>query len=111
MIGPSPAHTIGSLTALRRNGPWARRCYWLPEGWTVSTPSSMRAADECRSWRWRTATRTAVERHRAALARAAEKRARKAARQLALRDAEVRRADEREAHRVAAMLRSAGVGV
>lgn len=46
-----------------------------------------------------------------AKARAAAKQARKNARRLALRAAAVRRADEREAHRVAAMLRSAGVAV
>ena len=81
----------------RDHGPWERRRYWLPEGFTVSTPQSLAAADSVRPWHRRTVQPQPIEIGRVAVARAAKDQLRKRARRLALRDAEVRRGLQRAA--------------
>lgn len=85
-----PAATVAASIApfVAKSGPWERRCYWLPEGWTAPSAHGplARAAliDLTRPHHRRQERNYAHE--EGVRIRAEEKRARKAARRLALRE-------------------------
>ena len=78
MMGAVLAASLASMA--RGNGrPWERRRYWLPEGFTVSTPQSLAAVDSVRP--------QPIEIGRVAVASAVKDQLRKRARRLALAEA------------------------
>jgi len=83
MMGAVLAASLASMA--RGNGrPWERRRYWLPEGFTVSTVDSLDAVDDAQSYHRRQVRNLAHEEGVRVLAET--KRARRRARNLALRD-------------------------